>query len=55
MMSIHSNEPSRPQSRKEIVNYEPKNFEIAVYTGTRAIAKLNTIQSHLRDVAEDPT
>jgi len=29
-------------------------FGIAVYTGTRAIAKLNTIQSHIRDVAEDP-
>ena len=29
-------------------------FEIAIYTGTRAIAKLNTIQSHLRDVTEDP-
>jgi len=65
MMSIHSNKPSRPPNRQEIVSWKQlllrsventnfKKFEIAVYTGTRAIAKPNTIQSHPRDVAEDP-
>jgi len=30
------------------------SFAITVYTETRAIANPNTIQSHIRDVAEDP-
>jgi len=65
-MVIHNNAPYAPQVEKKYLvefktaptskcwEHEFHQFEITVYTETRGITKLNTIQSHLRDVAEDP-
>jgi len=58
-MSLHAPQVERKQliennSHSAALRTQTHKFGIAVYTGTRAIAILHTIQSHIRDVEEDP-
>jgi len=63
-MSIHSNEPSRPLSRQELVSWkqlllpsvENTNFKNSKLQYTQEHEKSQTEhrQFHIRDVAEDP-
>jgi len=62
-MSIHSNEPSCPLSKQELVSckqllkrreYEFKNSK-PQYTPEHEKLQTEHRQSHTRDVAEDPT